>query len=374
MIGVFLLFEGFLHFRGYVNKPLLVQTGIEYKDRDYFHDSHLIYASNYVPNNVFLDQFPTNTLQFRPDVIPNTERDADTYLILTLGDSFTYGHKMDNNETYPAFLEKNLLHKGYDINVLNAGVPGYGVDQQYLLLKDILKSIEPNLIVFNLNYNDIHDSNGNCLFRKNVFGSYTQVPGYSSNIYIQSLFLKYLPLRYHDLKLINSLLYTLSPESGRKNFLCTETDKEDLESHLIQKIDFLLSRIKEELPPNTEILFTLVPSQIYFSKEFANDSPNLLRRKEILDGLRSFSIFDMNSKIAEIFSPGLKETRDGLLFLDNNLEDNFFIFDSFDLTSVLFLEDDGTPFGDRHMNKLGNALIGDLVSEQILNKYTLPLK
>ena len=45
-----------------------------------------------------------------------------------------------------------------------------------------------------------------------------------------------------------------------------------------------------------------------------------------------------------------------------------------DFSEHVFLNEDGSPFGERHLNGLGNALIGDLMSEQILKQYALPLK
>jgi hypothetical protein len=373
-LSVILLFESYLHFTGYINKPLLIETGVEYKDKYHHHDPKLIYVSNYTSNNSISNNPQEENLQFRPDLISNSQMDENTYVILMLGDSFTYGHNVADLETYPAQLERELATKGYNINVLNAGVSGYGIDQQYVLLKRILKYIQPDLVIFNINQNDIDDSNDNCLFRKNIFGSYTQVPGSFSNIYRQSLFLKYLPLKYHDSKVINLLLYS---DSLRKNFLCTEKKFENWESDILAKIHFFFSSIEKDLSDGTDILFTFVPIQSYFSPKYSNSYYNLVYRKEILDQLSDFWIFDTNARIAELFSPGIRASRDGLVFLDGNLSEDNYISDPLDLSHSIFLGDDRDPsplFGEKHMNELGNALIGDLVSEKILNKYKLPLK
>jgi hypothetical protein len=44
--------------------------------------------------------------------------------VLAVGDSFTFGHRLDNRETWPSALEREL-----GLRVVNAGVSGYGLDQ-----------------------------------------------------------------------------------------------------------------------------------------------------------------------------------------------------------------------------------------------------
>ena len=48
----------------------------------------------------------------------------DKYSILAVGDSFTFGSQVNNNETWPSCLEKELK-----LSVANAGVAGYGAAQ-----------------------------------------------------------------------------------------------------------------------------------------------------------------------------------------------------------------------------------------------------
>lgn len=50
----------------------------------------------------------------------------NTFRIMLLGDSFTFGHGLNDNETIGHFLEKNLSTKlSKKIEVLNLGLPGY---------------------------------------------------------------------------------------------------------------------------------------------------------------------------------------------------------------------------------------------------------
>jgi lysophospholipase L1-like esterase len=63
--------------------------------------------------------------------------------ILFLGDSFVWGYDADVGERFSDLLRADL--PGF--RVLSAGVPGYGTDQEYLLLKRIWSAIKPDVVV-----------------------------------------------------------------------------------------------------------------------------------------------------------------------------------------------------------------------------------
>ena len=49
---------------------------------------------------------------------------AEPIRIVAFGDSNTYGMNMSREQSYPAQLEAMLKAKGYDVTVINAGIPG----------------------------------------------------------------------------------------------------------------------------------------------------------------------------------------------------------------------------------------------------------
>lgn len=63
--------------------------------------------------------------------------------VLVLGDSFTFGWGVRDDETFSAGLARARPRW----NVLNAGVSGYGTDQELLLLEDLLPSVAPDVVV-----------------------------------------------------------------------------------------------------------------------------------------------------------------------------------------------------------------------------------
>jgi heme/copper-type cytochrome/quinol oxidase subunit 2 len=63
--------------------------------------------------------------------------------ILFVGDSFVWGYDVEANERFTERLRQELP----DQAIVNAGVAGYGTDQQYLLLQRLWDRIKPDVVV-----------------------------------------------------------------------------------------------------------------------------------------------------------------------------------------------------------------------------------
>lgn len=96
-----------------------------------------------------LPHISTNSQGFRgTEEWPTTKT---RFRILLIGDSFTFGDEVSENETYPEYLKR--LIPGADI--INAGVPGYAHDQMLLLLQDEGARLHPDLVIVGYNNTDI---------------------------------------------------------------------------------------------------------------------------------------------------------------------------------------------------------------------------
>ena len=86
--------------------------------------------------------------------IPNTPNDS--YKILCLGDSFTWGIGAGFKNSYPAQLEEilNQKNKTRKVIIYNLGVPSYNSSQTLIQLKQFLRTIKPNLIIVMVGCND----------------------------------------------------------------------------------------------------------------------------------------------------------------------------------------------------------------------------
>jgi hypothetical protein len=64
--------------------------------------------------------------------------------ILVLGDSFTFGFGVEDNQTYPYYLSEKLP----DYNIINAGLTsGMSFDTEYVYLREHFKEIKPSLVI-----------------------------------------------------------------------------------------------------------------------------------------------------------------------------------------------------------------------------------
>lgn len=85
---------------------------------------------------------------------------ADVYRVLMLGDSFTMGKGVNDDETFSARLEVLLQKRlagcaGRRPEVLNGGVDSYTPILSYLQLTRDLHALEPDLVVLNLDVSDL---------------------------------------------------------------------------------------------------------------------------------------------------------------------------------------------------------------------------
>lgn len=71
--------------------------------------------------------------------------------ILILGDSFTFGDGVSDNETYSYYLQQMVP----DAEIINMGVHGYGHDQMLILLKEEGLKYKPDIVILGFDYIDI---------------------------------------------------------------------------------------------------------------------------------------------------------------------------------------------------------------------------
>ena len=76
-------------------------------------------------------------------------RKANSFRVVCLGDSFTWGFGVIDAEIFTVRLEKALASRfpERDVQVINAGVPGYGTADQLNFLLSRATALDPNLII-----------------------------------------------------------------------------------------------------------------------------------------------------------------------------------------------------------------------------------
>ncbi|MHA2231883.1 MAG: SGNH/GDSL hydrolase family protein [Candidatus Hodarchaeales archaeon] len=80
------------------------------------------------------------------------QRKDGVFRIIALGDSFTWGFGVEQDEIFTEIMEKNLRN----IEVINMGVSGYSTDQEYLVFKSDGLNYNPHLILLLFFEDDMH--------------------------------------------------------------------------------------------------------------------------------------------------------------------------------------------------------------------------
>jgi hypothetical protein len=103
----------------------------------------------------FIDEEFDTRVRIGPDgirnpAVPSPDR-AGRPRVLALGDSFTFGYGVEAGEAWPARLQGELRARGLPrAEVINAGIPAYGPDQELDLLRECLPRWRPDVVVLGL--------------------------------------------------------------------------------------------------------------------------------------------------------------------------------------------------------------------------------
>ena len=106
----------------------------------YVHDDLLGHVPNpgaQARHGKSLQTIDNDGLRSSGETSPPSER-----TILAVGDSYTYGEEVNDDQTWPAYLQRLT---GY--RVLNGGVSGYGFDQTVLRAEQLADKFSPSIII-----------------------------------------------------------------------------------------------------------------------------------------------------------------------------------------------------------------------------------
>lgn len=114
-------------------------------------------------------RYRVNSRGFRGDELASAPRAR----IVVYGDSFIQAEFSTLENTFTERLEAHLSQRlGFDVEVVNAGVAGYGPDQALLKMQDELAALAPDLLVVAIfSGNDFGDMVRNKLFRVDASGA-----------------------------------------------------------------------------------------------------------------------------------------------------------------------------------------------------------
>jgi hypothetical protein len=109
--------------------------------------------------------FQTNKQGFRDDHDYPYQKRTNCLRVLCLGDSQTEGFESAQADTYAKVFERYVRARGIDVEVLNAGVSGFGTAEQLIFLENEGIRYHPDVVVVGFFANDPDDNVKSDLFR-----------------------------------------------------------------------------------------------------------------------------------------------------------------------------------------------------------------
>lgn len=117
---------------------------IEYHSKlGWFHQKN---KSGFLSKDSLKIPLHTNSLGLRGQKEYPVSKKADSIRVYAIGDSFTFGFGVEDNESFPAQLQQ-IKPK---LEVFNLGIPGYGIDQMALLLEEFGFSYKPDIVLITI--------------------------------------------------------------------------------------------------------------------------------------------------------------------------------------------------------------------------------
>ncbi len=110
----------------------------------------------YAAGNVYMHPAKINGLGLRGHE-PIAEADGDAGIrVVCLGDSFTFGWGVEDDETFPVLVEQSLDEAiDVPVDVINCGAPGYNTYQEHQLYKKLMAPLNPDYVVIAWYMNDL---------------------------------------------------------------------------------------------------------------------------------------------------------------------------------------------------------------------------
>jgi len=285
--------------------------------------------------------------------------------LLFIGDSYTYGHGVTHDEAYPAQLEQIFLASGFDVWVDNAGTPGYGPDQEFVHLHELLRKKTYDMIVWNFSMNDVDDNNQACLFRKTPFGR-MQLPGWFNTLHLMLSYARSPHVIVQNSFTINYLIASIRGVSNTERFTFGCSQQAPTGDRLQKDFEDNVTYFKDRLEKyfrnkrlGTRLVFVFTPFRGDARVRPFLQKNNYSIMEERIDGfLKTLGVPYLDT------SPIVAAVAQQKLFASKNSGENVLGASTQDASMEFFLDE--KQYGDySHLNAAGNALLAKIVAEWI---------
>lgn len=203
--------------------------------------------------------------------------------ILFIGDSVTFGFGLNYRQTFPAKIGELLDHK---FSIVNAAVEGYGSDQAYLRMQQVINYVRPSVIVatFIADHNDRNlNRDRRQVLRCFEFSAYKPVPAlFNGELVLRS------PAKPVDQRASRVLMAATDVYDRLRHSLARETG-----------YDIAVSRALMRAIATTELDGNTVPAYfIYYDAQYStteNYNDLFLREIFTVQGLRVLPFYNWSA-------------------------------------------------------------------------------
>ncbi|MFA5033833.1 MAG: SGNH/GDSL hydrolase family protein [bacterium] len=224
-------------------------------------------------DNAYLSSFHINSQRMRENKEYNYTKDKQSFRILGLGDSFTFGLWVNSEDTYLKAMERMLNSniKPKKFEVINAGVPQYGTVEELIFLENEGKKFNPDLIIVGFYVNDVEENarNSNFTLKDGVLtktkqvlyehSSHNKIKEFSQNIPVYC-FLSQHSQMFNRMRIqIGELLYyrKLYSDLTKNQNIPQDMQREEYNWELTRAILLKMGDVAQSI--NAKLLIVIIP-------------------------------------------------------------------------------------------------------------------
>ena len=274
--------------------------------------------------------------------------------IVALGDSFTWGFPVNFKDTYPSVLES--LFNSKSIAVLNMGLGDSGPDQHLKVFqKYVLSEIKPDIVIWQFYPNDTWDNLSYPLYSISDSGNLKELDTTNNWLYKREVVYKKFSFLgdFREKSLIIRWFLSFIEKKLKYNEIPQETKDWTIwgRDKIAKEIKIMNQLAVEN---NFEVYFILIAPQSLYDSTFDNEYWSIKeyhKLYKILSLQKNFIDIDFtNNNIDNITNKNILKIATNSAKVEN-----------------IFLDEtrDPNPYGDRHFNELGYALMAELIYKNI---------
>lgn len=221
---------------------------------------------------------------------------ADTWRLVVIGDSVTFGWGVSVEDRFTDVLEKRLndrAEKGRHYEVLNLGVPGYETVHHFVVFREALLKYQPDAIVVVFNRNDVQNDTSESLNMQALSRERVDQVGFFARMFVDEPWRSALDATLPNLRLLGvyQYVYQLRENDGTyvTNLYANMQQGVDISLKLLkmmydkataQQVGFAVFDLHDVVPIRDGLAKLGVP---YRSISYGNDITDMSLRNSAVD-------------------------------------------------------------------------------------------